>query len=99
MGKRIARSNTPAVILIMDKKIWFKKKKYGWGWTPSTWQGTLVVGAYFFILCLTVWAAQFGFVSLSTTQLVAVLIGESALLVAISYLKGEKPSWNWGPPR
>lgn len=83
----------------MDKKIWFKKKKYGWGWTPCTWQGHMVVGLYFLCICLTVWVVQFGFVSMNTTQLVATLIGESAVLVAVSYLKGEKPSWSWGPPR
>ena len=24
--------------------LWFRRKKYGWGWTPSTWQGWTVVG-------------------------------------------------------
>jgi hypothetical protein len=24
---------------------WFKRKRYGWGWTPTTWQGWAVVVA------------------------------------------------------
>ena len=83
----------------MDKKLWFKKKSYGWGWTPSTWQGVAVVVTYFVALCATVWSVQLGMVSLSSTQLAVVLIVESAILVAVSYVKGEKPSWSWGRPK
>ncbi|HYC83050.1 MAG TPA: hypothetical protein VEB60_00680, partial [Candidatus Paceibacterota bacterium] len=28
------------------QRLWFKRKLYGWGWTPVTWQGWLAVLAY-----------------------------------------------------
>ena len=32
------------------EKLWFKRKLYGWGWTPVTWQGWLVLGVYVVLL-------------------------------------------------
>lgn len=32
------------------EKLWFKRKLYGWGWTPATWQGWLVLGVYVALL-------------------------------------------------
>jgi hypothetical protein len=34
----------------MEKKLWFKAKRYGWGWTPVTWQGWVAVLVYVAIL-------------------------------------------------
>ncbi len=28
------------------EKPWFKRKRYGWGWTPATWQGWLIIAFY-----------------------------------------------------
>ncbi len=28
------------------QKLWFKRKLYGWGWTPATWQGWFVTLSY-----------------------------------------------------
>jgi hypothetical protein len=25
------------------EKLWFRAKRYGWGWTPTSWQGWLVM--------------------------------------------------------
>lgn len=30
----------------IQKKLWFKRKTYGWGWTPVAWQGWLVIVLY-----------------------------------------------------
>ncbi len=77
--------------------IWFKRKTYGWGWYPSTWQGWLVIAIYIaiiFALGLTI--------DENSTQkevnlifVLPVLIATTAL-VTISYKKGEKPRWQWG---
>ena len=29
-----------------NSKLWFKAKRYGWGWTPSAWQGWMVLLVY-----------------------------------------------------
>jgi hypothetical protein len=81
----------------MSKKLWFKRKRYGWGWMPCTWEGAAVVGLYVAALCLTVWFVRTGVFEWTPTQLYLALFVESAILFAISYAKGEKPSWNWGP--
>jgi hypothetical protein len=76
---------------------WFKRKLYGWGWTPATWQGWASVLSYLLVivaLTFTVHAdtsdskAVFNF-------LLPVLV-LTGLLVAACYIKGERPAWQWG---
>ena len=31
---------------------WFKRKPFGWGWTPVKWQGWAVIGVYITLLIL-----------------------------------------------
>jgi hypothetical protein len=77
--------------MISIKAIWFKAKKYGWGWHPIKWQGWVI---------LFVWMILFLFAlnDLDRNLLegfleVFILI---ALLILICYKKGEKPAWHWG---
>ncbi len=76
---------------------WFKRKTYGWGWTPVTWQGWLVTGIYVAVLVAlgaTIDEASsrrevaFMFVLPLTLATVA--------LIRICYQKGEAPRWQWG---
>lgn len=77
-----------------ESKYWFPAKRYGWGWgPPRTWQGWLVLVAFFALLA--VGAIVFlpkqetgGFLAYT-----AVLV---ALLIAICYVTGEPPRWRWG---
>lgn len=75
----------------MNKKIWFRRKLYGWGWTPVTWQGWVVilVWAIFFTFAMIMmdheWLKNTLFIFLSTF-----------FLIYICYKKGEKPRWQWG---
>jgi drug/metabolite transporter (DMT)-like permease len=77
-----------------ESKYWFPAKRYGWGWgPPRTWQGWLVLAAFFALLA--VGAIVFlpkqetgGFLAYT-----AVLV---ALLIAICYVTGEPPKWRWG---
>ena len=77
---------------------WFKRKLYGWGWTPATWQGWLVVAI--FILYLTVGSLGLGsnpvLGDMSTKLFVWKIVLSVALLIMICYKKGEKPKWQWG---
>ena len=82
----------------MEKKgIWFKRKKFGYGWTPSTWEGWLVTIA--FILLLLGLAVNLGDTP-SNKKLIfeyfipfIVLI---AILLKVTREHGEKPRWQWG---
>ena len=73
------------------KKIWFRRKLYGWGWTPCSWEGWLVllVWVIFFALAVSNLDHEifknYLFIFLSV-----------AVLIVICYKKGEKPKWQWG---
>lgn len=76
---------------------WFKRRRYGWGWTPVTWQGWItVLGALVLILLnsllLTDRIVTPTLITLFSINTLAVVV----LLVLISYLKGPKPRWRWG---
>lgn len=86
-------------------EIWFKRKTYGWGWTPANAKSWAAVVAY--VIAMSLYPAltkqgvadgadqtsssefSIGIFLLIATALTAAFIG-------ICYLKGEKPSWQWG---
>jgi hypothetical protein len=80
---------------------WFKRKTWGWGWYPATWQGWLVTVVYvllIFILALTREEYIPGNPDSGSNVLVFGLpcILLTALLIFVAYRKGEKPKWQWG---
>ena len=84
-----------------EKKLWFKAKSYGWGWTPSSWQGWLVVLFYaVFVTAGTSFVTKRAGVGLLERSDVFVFMGmmvfATILLIWISYKKGERPRWRWG---
>jgi len=82
------------------KKLWFKRKWYGWGWMPATWQGWLVILLYSFFLIY--FALQ---IDESTTdgevgiKFIIPFIFLSIALILTAYRTGEKPKWQWGRPK
>jgi len=79
---------------------WFKRKLFGWGWTPATWQGWLII--FVFIVLILLFAMTIDENS-SNREIVFTLILPVALLtitlIRICYLKGEKPKWQCGFPK
>jgi len=80
---------------------WFKRKLYGWGWTPASWQGWLVLLVWVVIFVgeavrISTVAISDGEVLLYFAPRALVLIG---ILLVITYWKGESPCWQWGLPR
>lgn len=76
---------------------WFKRKLYGWGWTPATWQGWAVIIIY--VIAVT----SFAFTIEENTPLREVMFTGilpivllTITLIRICYKKGEKPGWTWG---
>lgn len=79
--------------------LWFKRKLYGWGWTPVKWQGWLVILIFVLFMFLNVSnLGQFPTDSETTWFLFRILISV-ILLIIICYKKGEKPKWQWGTKR
>lgn len=79
---------------------WFKAKLYGWGWVPATWQGWLVILVYLILLTLlgltldeTSSAREVIFLFVLPVILLTIT------LIRICYRTGEKPRWQWGPPK
>jgi len=72
------------------KTLWFGQKKYGFGWTPLTWQGWAIVAVYTIGILSDLYVVR----DHATFLLHALLY--TVLLIAICYLKGETPRWNWG---
>jgi len=80
---------------------WFKRKLFGWGWTPVTWQGWLVI--LFFIIFLIKNGLNLSSEIVPTdtelfwffTRIILAII----VLILICYRFGEKPRWQWGLPK
>ena len=80
------------------KKFWFRRKWYGWGWYPATWQGWFIILLYFTVLVLMFRKIDVVSHSASDTLIgfvVPVLVLTAALVFA-AWLTGEKPRWQWG---
>jgi len=76
---------------------WFKRKPYGWGWTPATWQGhavSLVVVTLFLGVVFTAPAnlQGYGLLVRIVFPITTLFLGFILLL----YSKGESPRWMFG---
>ncbi|MEI7709091.1 MAG: hypothetical protein WCI76_00045 [bacterium] len=78
--------------------LWFKRKLYGWGWTPARWQGWVVLLAYVVGLVKIFIIVDAGSHSGSDTMISMALpfLLFTALLFFVCYKKGESPRWQWG---
>jgi len=82
-------------------KLWFRRKTYGWGWTPITWEGwlvTFVVVAIPVLIRITLKALEFE----KSTQYFYTWASVPILLMALTLICfrfGEKPKWQWGTKR
>ncbi|MFT7558008.1 MAG: hypothetical protein ACI83D_000688 [Planctomycetota bacterium] len=82
------------------KGYWFKRKIYGWGWTPAKWQGWLVTFIYigiilFFALTIDEYSPRNEIIYTFILPFVLLTI----IFIKIISLKGEKPKWMWGIPK
>jgi len=75
-------------------KLWFKAKKYGFGWYPSTWQGWMVILIYVIIFSILVYIFETNVEKYLIPYIISIII-LSLLLIYISYKKGEKAGWRW----
>ena len=79
---------------------WFKRKLYGWGWTPATREGWLVTLVYVVLVLLFAFTVDER--SSAREILITFFLPLTLLtigLIRICYKMGEKPKWQWGPPK
>ncbi|MBI1866538.1 MAG: hypothetical protein HY005_01620 [Candidatus Staskawiczbacteria bacterium] len=80
---------------------WFKRKLYGWGWTPAKWQGWIILIVFIIFIVLNAIAIDSNPEpdADQLTWFFAKTILSVAILIFICYKKGEKPKWQWGMPK
>ncbi len=82
-------------------KLWFKARRFGWGWTPVSVEGW-IVSAVFALLMLAGAVVFIERLLAGGDPRVAALLFLLwtlllvAALSAIAWAKGEKPGWRWG---
>lgn len=69
----------------MSDKLWFKSKTLGWGWTPSSREGYIVLGVWFLIFGLST-----ALLIRHPLYLICSIFIETAVLLWICYKKGEE---------
>jgi hypothetical protein len=70
---------------LLGSKVWFGPRRYGWGWSPVSWEGWAVMAAYVVGVLVVVPLAARG-----TTAALA-LVGVTAALMAVCVVKGTAP--------
>lgn len=79
------------------KKIWFVRKKYGWGWRPKTWQGWITILIYlFFVFVFSYNLKNVNSMYEVFQRFLFPVIVSTIVLILICYRRGEKPKWQWG---
>ncbi len=85
----------------MRKKLWFKNKRYGYGWVPISWEGWASILVYAIAMAFVV-RNIIALVAYDRFQgvWVAVSVGRVLLLttalLVVARWKGERPKWSWG---
>ncbi len=82
-----------------DNKYWFKRRRYGWGYIPVTWQGWALI--IFFIISTIAATRLLPPESEDPTRSEIIrfslaMAGLAVVLVFASIAKGPKPRWRWG---
>jgi hypothetical protein len=80
---------------------WFRTKKYGWGWTPATIEGWLVLAAFMAGVVLNVvvliYRTQHGVpMDHALVAFYLCLAALVAALIVVCWRTGEPPRWRWG---
>ena len=82
---------------MQNKKLWFRAKKFGWGWYPVSIEGWLITVLYVIAILQyainadkTAHSASDALISISIPFIVT-----TVFLLIICYARGEKPKWNW----
>ena len=83
------------------QRLWFETRRYGWGWTPASPEGWLVVAV--FLVAVGASAAVFVYrlrqgsdPTRAITLFIIWIAILAGVLIAVCWLTGERPRWRWG---
>ncbi len=80
-------------------KYWFKRRRYGYGWVPVTWQGWLTVGGFIAILVgnsYTIKDVPDNEITKEVWLFLSVIVIAIFGLLGICKAKAPKAKWRWG---
>ncbi len=78
-------------------RLWFKARKYGWGWYPCSWEGWGVMGSVVaFILVFALEAKRYLSSKEGMLLYVSAVFCVIGVFMIIAYKKGERPKFRWG---
>jgi hypothetical protein len=74
-----------------EGKLWFRRKSFGWGWTPASIEGWLSMGAYILVVVALSPLRPHNPLAFYSGVMIA-----TGVMIALGFLKGEPPRWQWG---
>ncbi|CAN5299367.1 hypothetical protein BH10PAT2_BH10PAT2_1970 [soil metagenome] len=81
-----------------QQRFWFKRKCYGFGWYPATWEAWVIL--LFYILIVVINAFRMDSEALTATQIMSTIFPATIILtiilIVVCYQTGESPIWQWG---
>lgn len=81
----------------VNKNYWFKRRRYGYGWTPVTWQGWAVIGCFVAVVLGGAFVGSQNEESdLALWLYLNFVFAAALLLIGVSLQKGPMPHWRWG---
>lgn len=78
------------------KGYWFKRKLYGWGWTPARKEGWVATIFYLLFIVGVVSAAEMKLIT--ETLGIGLFVFSTLAFITLCWRTGEPPKWQWGAP-
>jgi hypothetical protein len=82
-----------------NKKYWMKRRRYGWGWVPTAWQGWLFVVLQVAVLLVAASQLPAKPSQPSVGQLVRLFIIVGLVIASLALVSSRtapSPHWRWG---
>lgn len=81
------------------QKHWFKRRRYGFGWTPITWQGWLSILIFLAVVMIGSYIIEDTPRNTLSPEAILYLVFfafATLMLIIVSVKKGPSPKWRWG---
>ncbi len=77
-------------------KCWFKRRRYGYGWVPVTWQGFVAVFIYVGLIIAAAFLMEEDMSAGEAVAYLTFVVIATLLLLVVGLYYGPKPKWRWG---
>lgn len=79
---------------------WFKRRRYGYGWTPVTWQGWITFAIFLLVIVVSALIILPSKPAQPTTAKLVIfflfVLSDLLVFIGITLAKGPNPRWRWG---